>query len=541
MTIKLRLVLPYLFLILLTALILNLANPLFDKPARDGGFFLYAGSQILDGKTPYLDFWDSKGPAIFYINALGLWLGGGSRWGIWFVEFLCIFGALALLYHSLSNRWGIGAALFGATLGGLSLRAALGYGNYTEEYALLFNAAGLAIFFSMMGQHPEGSRESDWGLVQTFGAVRNIHNYWKYIWVGALFSLSFTFRANNIGGFFTIALGILAFYGFHRNFREAMRILVSLGVGFALPLILWTLYFALLGAASEMIYASLIFNFSYSAAAEREWLDFFGGFGRYGMGWYSWFTLAAWFVLVLRALASFVQRKLSVFETFLLFWFPIEILLSNLSGRNFTHYYISWMPAVAVYSALVFAEFWQAAFKVPPLEGWSENAGAVVSAILIAALFFVSPSAWERYGKAIRADQKEFIDPLSAYVRANTQPDDLVLTWYPEMRINFTAGRASPVKYLYYPLFLEGSLSDEIERSYLMDLKTRRPVLILDCSREVDAIPSLDPAARKEQFSTPGLKRKMYIPPRMDEVFEFVEQNYRIENTIEGCIIFRAK
>ena len=46
---KVRNALPYLFLVLLTALVLNLANPLFDRPSRDGGFFLYAGNQILQG------------------------------------------------------------------------------------------------------------------------------------------------------------------------------------------------------------------------------------------------------------------------------------------------------------------------------------------------------------------------------------------------------------------------------------------------------------------------------------------------------------
>jgi hypothetical protein len=55
----------------------------------------------------------------------------------------------------------------------------------------------------------------------------------------------------------------------------------------------------------------------------------------------------------------------------------------------------------------------------------------------------------------------------------------------------------------------------------------------------VDAIPSLDPATREAQYATPGVKRKMYIPLGMDEVFEFVEQNYQLENTIDECIIFR--
>ena len=139
----------------------------------------------------------------------------------------------------------------------------------------------------------------------------------------------------------------------------------------------------------------------------------------------------------------------------------------------------------------------------------------------------------------IRAGGSEFIDPVSAYIRDNSKPEDRLLTWYPEMGVNFMAGRVSPVKYLYYPLFLDGSLTKEIEDRYYDDLTTNPPELILDCSRSVDAIPSLDATTREAQYATPGVKRKMYIPPGMDEVFEFVEQNYQIENTIDECIIFR--
>ncbi len=520
---KIRSALPYIFLFFLTAVVLDLGNPLFDKPARDGGFFLYAGSQIVDGKIPYVDFWDSKGPAIFFINALGLWLGGGSRWGVWFVEFISIFGTLVLLYRALSKRWGVGAALFGLTLAGFGLRLALGYGNYTEEYALLFNAAGLYLFFSMVDAE---------------------RNYWKYFLVGAFFGLSFTFRANNIGGLFAILTASVLYDVFKRNFAEALKVVVSTLMGFVTPLLLWTLYFAVLGGAGEMAYASIIFNFSYSSAKDREWLDLFGGLGKYGLSWYGWATLVAWLLVVLRVLTSFVQRKLSFFETFLLFWFPIEILLSNLSGRGFTHYYISWVLAVAVYCAFVFAHFWQITFKVPSVHGLSDGLGAFISLALIVMLFVVFPSSNARYGKTIsqlfsRAGGMEYVDPISTYIQQNTQPKDLVLTWYPEMGVNFMARRTSPIKYLYYPLFLEGSLTEEIEASYISDLTTKFPEMILDCSRSVDAIPSLDPVTREEQFSEPGLKKKMYIQPGMGKIFSFVAENYQIENTIDGCLVFR--
>jgi hypothetical protein len=525
MLVKVRLVLQYIFLVLLVALVLDTGNPIFDKPARDGGFFLYAGSQILNGKIPYLDFWDSKGPAIFYTNAFGLWLGSGSRWGVWALEFLCILGTLLILHRALSKRWEMGAALFGVTMAGFGLRVALGYGNYTEEYALLFNAAGLYLFLSMVDA--EGEK-----------------NYWKYFWIGTLFGLSFTFRANNIGGLFGILAAVFMFYAFKRNLTDALKTILIALAGFVLPLLLWTGYFALHGGAEEMIQGSIIFNFSYSTAKDRGWLDLFSGFGRYGMSWYGWLTSIAWVALALRALNSYINKKISLFEVFLLVWFPIEILLSNLSGRNFSHYYISWTLAVTVYCAFFFAELWHAIFKASSLQGWIDKLGALTLGILIVALFIIFPSARARYGDTIsrlfdREGAMEYVDPISTYIRENTLPGDLVLTWYPEMGISYMAGRASPVKYLYYPLFIEDSLTEEIESTYIAELTTKRPELILDCSRLVDAIPSLDPKTRKEQYSTPGVKKKMYIHPGMEQIFSFVSENYHNETSIENCLIFR--
>jgi hypothetical protein len=299
------------------------------------------------------------------------------------------------------------------------------------------------------------------------------------------------------------------------------------------------MYFALLGMASEMIYASIVFNFSYSAAQERTWLDIFGGFGRYGLGWYGWFTLFAWIVFLVYFISHFAQRKTTIIDIFLLCWFPIEIVLSNLSGRNFTHYYISWVLAIAIYSAFLFAESWQFIFKTSARDALNDSLTVTITGIAIITLFIFYSSIWVRYIQTVQSDKKEYVDSISAYIEQNTQPEDLVLTWYPEMRINFLVNRTSPVKYLYYPLFLEGSLTNEIENGYISDLVSKQPTLILDCSREVDAIPSLDETTRQEQFSTPGVKRKMYIPPRIEEIYIFVAENYHIETTIDKCIIFR--
>lgn len=75
------------FLAFMVGFVLAESNPYLTGTGRDNGFFLYSGSQILKGKLPYLDFWDSKGPLIFYINALGLFIGKGTRWGVWLLEY----------------------------------------------------------------------------------------------------------------------------------------------------------------------------------------------------------------------------------------------------------------------------------------------------------------------------------------------------------------------------------------------------------------------------------------------------------------------
>ena len=174
-----------------------------------------------------------------------------------------------------------------------------------------------------------------------------------------------------------------------------------------------------------------------------------------------------------------------------------------------------------------------------------ENLYRAVSVLLILGLLVLSSSALKRYGDTFYKlifDHRwrlEYSDSLSEYIRANTKKDDLVLTWYPETGINFMAQRASPVKLVYYPLFLEGTLSTAAENDYIKDLTVNKPKMIVDCSHIVDAIPSLDPTLRARQFSRPGLKKKMYIQPGMEKIFSFVSGNYHIENTVESCIIFR--
>jgi len=95
------------FIALLVLAILLPESPLYKLYLeRDTGVFHYIGWLITQGKIPYRDVWDHKPPVIFFINALGLWLSGGSRWGVWGMEavFLSLSGMISL--SLLKNGWG---------------------------------------------------------------------------------------------------------------------------------------------------------------------------------------------------------------------------------------------------------------------------------------------------------------------------------------------------------------------------------------------------------------------------------------------------
>ena len=115
----------------------------FPVPTRDTGLFLYAGKIIRQGGLPYLDIWDQKPPLIFYVNALGLALGGGSAEGVYWLKVALLLSGAAIGFRAMRRSFGVVPALFG-TLVWMSYRPLLTKeGNIAEEYALPLQLAAM--------------------------------------------------------------------------------------------------------------------------------------------------------------------------------------------------------------------------------------------------------------------------------------------------------------------------------------------------------------------------------------------------------------
>lgn len=79
----------------------------------DGWFFLHYGRELLGGATLYSQLWDIKPPAIFWINALGLGLSGGSPMGVWVLCGLASIMSAVLFYRAARRAYGPSAAAIG--------------------------------------------------------------------------------------------------------------------------------------------------------------------------------------------------------------------------------------------------------------------------------------------------------------------------------------------------------------------------------------------------------------------------------------------
>jgi hypothetical protein len=112
----------------------------------DEATYAYEGQRVLEGKTPYVDFFENKPIGIFYTYALGLALTPHSMDGIRFLSYFAQGFLLALVFHWTRKRFHSTRTGVFATLGVflLFLHPALeGEAALTEVFALPFLAVAI--------------------------------------------------------------------------------------------------------------------------------------------------------------------------------------------------------------------------------------------------------------------------------------------------------------------------------------------------------------------------------------------------------------
>ncbi|MBQ7121313.1 MAG: hypothetical protein IJO03_03520 [Clostridia bacterium] len=302
-----------------------------NRLGLDSSIFSLLGKGIVSGKTLYIDLFDHKGPLIFFVNALGYFIGG--RTGIFIVQ--CITGLICLgfIYKTVRLLQPEGSCLPAKTVLCVFVPAYTYFfytfecGNLTEEYSLLFICASLFLFCKYAKKS-----DSNPAHPPLFAAVYGI----------SFAALAF-FRLNNAvtvcAGIFVIFCNLLH----KKQFKNLFLNLLSGLAGMAVIIVPTVIYFHSRSALDEMIYATFLHNFKIAANTGHDAI-----FSKPQIFLILYAPVA---VSAFLWAANIIKEKKLVLFDFLM----ATILLLNFASlwiaNRYPHYFTVFMPAFVVFVA----------------------------------------------------------------------------------------------------------------------------------------------------------------------------------------------
>lgn len=459
-----------LFLIVLSvagALVVTLPHSPANMPYvwPDGGVFLYVAQRMLDGAALYRQVWDHKPPLVYYLNASGLWLTQGSRWGVWGIETLAVTGATLVSVQLLRRVFGTAIALLVTAIWMVSFFSIIEDGNLTETYALPLQFACLALAYQV-----ETKRA---------GVYR-----WRGFFIGVLLGLIFYLKLNEIGVGFAIGAYILLKAVPTRAWRRSLIDLAFMVCGFALVSVIVLGVLAAQNSLYDFWRAAFIFNVIYS----RQFEFWSSRFEALALGYQYLvstglivFSLLG-FVIGLNALA-FARARLAPALRPLLelsaLALPIEIVAVTTTGRPFDHYFAALLYVLAVWAAYFFLMLFQSVgallAEATPRGRMLANAsiGLVLVLTLVPAL--KQDADWAQTLHALEPPA------IVQFLHDHTTPQDTVVIWGHEARILFFAGRHAPTRYVNTSTFQQTPfVTTEMAEEYYNDIANGRPAYIVD-------------------------------------------------------------
>jgi hypothetical protein len=502
--------------------------------SRDSGVFLYVGQQVLAGHIPYADAWDHKGPIIYYVDALGLALAGGSPFGVVALEWVALSVAALIGFAVIRRHFGAAVAWI-ATIGWLAAAPpALNGGNFTEEFALPLQFFSLRLI-------PKSERER----AQTR----------RWLLVGASIALCFMLKPNLIG--LPACVAAASWVGGLGSGKWRL-VLASLGAtlaGTTVTMLPVAAYFAARGAFGSMVDQVVRFNLAYSGATSLSWVAAWDrvnlvqvGLDTLAASPLPWTALLGWIV----AIASLrFQPQKTTGQTALLavaiLDLPVELGLTWLSGRTYEHEFLTWLPVMTVLTAILLNVLIRSShgdYLAQPLRPMVP-AALVALATVAAALPVLTWIGRLSDTPVVLSRSYQFYSTSQTVgtIPERANPSDEVLVWGAETSLNFLSGRRSPTRYAYqYPFYVAGYQSAAELDEFLRDLRANKPRLIVDTSATNFSIPPVEPGQRADWLSHRASLSEFHsqLLPQMATVFSYIQTHYVREAQVENSwVVYR--
>jgi len=529
-----------LFVLLITAFLARSPYSV-PVPIRDSGIFLNIGSEVLHGKILYQQTWDNKQPLLYAFNALGLWLGRGSAWGVWGLELVLLLVVFYISYRLIRPTLTPFSAFAVITIAFLAVFPFMG-GNYSEEYSLVFQMGILAVLFG--SYLPDRKRFSRLGAALAIGVL-----------TGLVFCIKQTFL--------DIPLTVLIFMGFLAWLEKDRRILrnfLFVGLGFLLVNLPVFLYFQVHGALREYVFNAFLFNryYAYQTISMRinsliEMSKFIASHPFFFLEAVLWLEILI--LLAIHTRRVYAARKpgssdsktLTVnslrAEWAQLDWrhpgpaaflflgmvnYPIFLATISLSGKLWTHYYVPFYPSIILLLAGSLAYLDRHA-QFP-------NKAVILNSLLVVVLVVGAiPPLNQAFTVLRQPEGGDARSATAAYLKSVTTPDQPILVWGWESVIYYLAQRQSPTRFaLPFALYVNTPYLDEYASILLKEVQAHPPAYIADL-REPD-MPFID--GRPAQTCVSG---NQMTNPRMVDFLAYICANYVEDRSFDTINIYKLR
>lgn len=303
----------------------------------DSSIFQLIGKYWVEGVFPYVGLWDSKGPVIFFINAIGYYLTD-SYLGVFFIQVICLFLTLSCIYLFFKKEGTIRLAWIQTLLSLVVLSNSFEGGNSVEEYILPLLTPALLYMYHWSEANLCLVTLNKPKLIIDNNKVHSVKYAFLY---GLVLSFSLLTRLTNALGVCVGIILIVIYLVYQRQWKNLLQCSGSFIAGFLILTLPFLLYFHFKGILSEMWYGTVGYNVGYTMSAINSYHSV-KGFISFLLSYFSCYFLIGVSILMIifqhdRKIIGWFWLIVS-FITFLFFFF----------SYRYAHYNIISLPYLCI-------------------------------------------------------------------------------------------------------------------------------------------------------------------------------------------------
>lgn len=301
-------------------------SPLYpDLYGYDAAYFMSMGRAIVHGAIPYVDFFDQKGPFLFFIQAFAMFIIDG-RTGAFVTEYIFFLSTCILMY--------VIARQFVSKIGSFiivlivlfSLSITFEGGNLTEEYSLPFV------------------------LLPVLLCIKNINSVKQNPKITFIYGICFTLiamiRITNAAIICGIVLYFLIYLLIKKEYINLLHNAIAFILGLAVAFLPFMIYFIYNNAFYDMLYGTFIFPIGYAKNGVAI---------RTSETWLIIIKLLSPALLcgVISIVYSLVNKKLALLS----FIISIITVIAFIPGNGYRHYYSMVSPILLIMCIIFYSLF----------------------------------------------------------------------------------------------------------------------------------------------------------------------------------------